>query len=39
MVGQSVASGDEVESGTAIGVKIAKAVQTVQIPTDIVGKA
>ncbi|MFG2554702.1 PASTA domain-containing protein [Streptomyces sp. NPDC048581] len=38
VVGQSVASGDEVEPGTAIDVKVAKAVQTVQIPTDIVGK-
>lgn len=38
VLGQSVASGDEVEPGTAIDVKVAKAVQTVQIPTDIVGR-
>lgn len=38
VVEQSAASGEEVKPGTAIDVKVAKAVQTVQIPADIVGK-
>ncbi|MFJ6079934.1 PASTA domain-containing protein [Streptomyces sp. NPDC092369] len=38
VVGQSVASGAEVEPGTSVDVKVAKAVQTVQIPADITGK-
>ncbi|NUP16098.1 MAG: serine/threonine protein kinase [Streptomyces sp.] len=38
VVGQSTASGADVEPGTAIDIEIAKAVQTVQIPTDIAGK-
>jgi serine/threonine-protein kinase len=38
VIGQSVAEGEEVETGTAIDVQVAKAVQTVRIPTDIVGK-
>lgn len=38
VIGQSVTSGEEVEPGTAIDVQVAKAVETVQIPTDIVGE-
>ncbi|MBE8470001.1 Stk1 family PASTA domain-containing Ser/Thr kinase [Streptomyces justiciae] len=38
VVEQSASAGDEVEPGTSVDVQIAKSVQTVQIPTDIVGK-
>jgi len=38
VVEQSAVSGEEVAPGTAIDVKVAKSVQTVVIPTDIVGK-
>ncbi|MGW1209295.1 PASTA domain-containing protein [Streptomyces sp. NPDC002499] len=38
VVGQSVASGEEVEPDTSVDVKIAKSVQTVEIPADITGK-
>lgn len=38
VIGQSVTSGEEVEPGTAIDVQPAKAVETVRIPTDIVGE-
>jgi beta-lactam-binding protein with PASTA domain len=38
VVEQSAAAGDEVEPGTSVDVQIAKSVQTVQIPTDIIGK-
>ncbi|SNX66317.1 serine/threonine-protein kinase [Streptomyces sp. TLI_55] len=38
VVEQSTASGKEVTPGTTIDVKVAKAVQTVRIPADIVGK-
>ncbi|MEU6201008.1 PASTA domain-containing protein [Streptomyces sp. NPDC047061] len=38
VVGQGIQAGEEVEPGTAIDVKLAKAEQTVQIPTDIVGE-
>ncbi|MEU0949496.1 PASTA domain-containing protein [Streptomyces canus] len=38
VVGQSTAAGDEVEPGSSVDVQIAKSVQTVQIPADIVGK-
>ncbi|WP_030620335.1 Stk1 family PASTA domain-containing Ser/Thr kinase [Streptomyces fulvoviolaceus] len=38
VVGQSVASGEEADTGSAIDVQVAKSVPTVQIPTDIVGK-
>ncbi|MGF0173867.1 PASTA domain-containing protein [Streptomyces sp. Marseille-Q5077] len=37
-VGQRVASGGEVEPGTTVDIKIAKAAATVWIPTGIVGK-
>ena len=38
VVEQSAAAGDEVEPGTSVDVQIATSVQTVQIPTDIIGK-
>ncbi|MFF7047951.1 PASTA domain-containing protein [Streptomyces griseorubiginosus] len=38
VVEQSTTAGDEVEPGSSVDVRIAKSVQTVQIPTDIVGK-
>ncbi|MFD5406227.1 PASTA domain-containing protein [Streptomyces griseorubiginosus] len=38
VVEQSAAAGDEVEPGSSVDVRIAKSVQTVRIPTDIVGK-
>ncbi|MFD5080630.1 Stk1 family PASTA domain-containing Ser/Thr kinase [Streptomyces sp. NPDC058371] len=38
VVGQSVADGQEVEPGTTVDVKVAGAVETVQVPADIVGK-
>ncbi|MEV6941554.1 PASTA domain-containing protein [Streptomyces sp. NPDC051172] len=38
VVEQSAAAGHEVEPGSSVDVQIAKSVQTVQIPTDIVGK-
>ncbi|WP_328874661.1 PASTA domain-containing protein [Streptomyces sp. NBC_00287] len=38
VVGQSVTSGEKVEPGTAVDIEVAKAVETVQIPTDIVGR-
>ncbi|MEU5319935.1 PASTA domain-containing protein [Streptomyces sp. NPDC021056] len=38
VVEQSAAAGDEVEPGSSVDVQIAKSVQTVQIPTDILGK-
>ncbi|MGW3448797.1 PASTA domain-containing protein [Streptomyces sp. NPDC001076] len=38
VVEQSAAAGDEVEPGSSVDVQIAKSVQTVQIPADIVGK-
>ncbi|MEU9406804.1 PASTA domain-containing protein [Streptomyces sp. NPDC048281] len=38
VIGQSSAAGQEVDPGTAIDIKVAKAVQTVRIPSDIVGK-
>ncbi|MCX5556512.1 Stk1 family PASTA domain-containing Ser/Thr kinase [Streptomyces sp. NBC_00038] len=38
VVGQSVPSGEEVEPGSTVDVQVAKAVETVQIPTDIVGR-
>ncbi|MFF1655443.1 Stk1 family PASTA domain-containing Ser/Thr kinase [Streptomyces sp. NPDC058255] len=38
VVGQSVAQGEEVASGSAVDVQVAKAEQTVRIPTDIVGR-
>ncbi|MER5521652.1 PASTA domain-containing protein [Streptomyces sp. NPDC002763] len=39
VVEQSAAAGAEVEPGSSVDVQIAKSVQTVQIPTDIIGKA
>ncbi|GAQ57611.1 Stk1 family PASTA domain-containing Ser/Thr kinase [Streptomyces acidiscabies] len=38
VVEQGIASGEEVKPGTAVAIKIAKAVRTVRIPSDIVGK-
>ncbi|WP_093906928.1 Stk1 family PASTA domain-containing Ser/Thr kinase [Streptomyces sp. cf386] len=38
VVGQSVAHGEEVEPGSAVDVQVAKSVETVQIPTGIVGR-
>ncbi|SEC81925.1 serine/threonine protein kinase [Streptomyces sp. 3213] len=38
VVEQSITAGDEVEPGSSVDVQIAKSVQTVQIPTDIIGK-
>ncbi|MCL8009942.1 Stk1 family PASTA domain-containing Ser/Thr kinase [Streptomyces sp. AS02] len=38
VVGQSAASGDEVKPGSSVDVQIAKSVQTVQIPADIIGE-
>ncbi|MFD3841900.1 PASTA domain-containing protein [Streptomyces sp. NPDC058642] len=38
VVEQSAAAGDEVEPGSSVDVQIAKSVQTVQIPADIIGK-
>ncbi|MFF1447667.1 Stk1 family PASTA domain-containing Ser/Thr kinase [Streptomyces sp. NPDC058274] len=38
VVGQSVADGQEVEPGTTVDVKVAGAVETVQVPADLVGK-
>ncbi|MDH6502534.1 PASTA domain-containing protein [Streptomyces sp. SAI-149] len=38
VVEQSAAAGDEVEPGSSVDVQIAKSVQTVQIPTDIIGR-
>ncbi|MFJ2829457.1 Stk1 family PASTA domain-containing Ser/Thr kinase [Streptomyces sp. NPDC087263] len=37
VVGQSVPSGEEVDPGSTIDIQVAKTVETVQIPTDIVG--
>ncbi|KUN29636.1 serine/threonine protein kinase [Streptomyces antibioticus] len=38
VVEQSAVAGDEVEPGSSVDVQIAKSVQTVQIPADIIGK-
>ncbi|MEU6353019.1 PASTA domain-containing protein [Streptomyces sp. NPDC047072] len=38
VVGQSSTAGQEVDPGSSVDVRIARSVQTVQIPTDIVGK-
>ncbi|MET9793396.1 Stk1 family PASTA domain-containing Ser/Thr kinase [Streptomyces canus] len=38
VVEQSAAAGDEVKPGSSVDVQIAKSVQTVQIPADIIGK-
>ncbi|MEU9456853.1 PASTA domain-containing protein [Streptomyces sp. NPDC048277] len=38
VIGQSSSAGQEVDPGTAIDIKVAKAVQSVRIPSDIVGK-
>lgn len=38
VVEQSTAAGDEIEPGSSVDVRIAKSVQTVQIPADIIGK-
>ncbi|MEU6142762.1 PASTA domain-containing protein [Streptomyces sp. NPDC047081] len=38
VVQQSATAGEEVKPGTSVDVQLAKSVQTVQIPTDIVGK-
>ncbi|MGW3115856.1 PASTA domain-containing protein [Streptomyces sp. NPDC001107] len=38
VVEQSATAGEEVEPGSSVDVQLAKSVQTVQIPTDIVGK-
>jgi serine/threonine-protein kinase len=38
VVGQSVPSGEEVDPGSTIDIQVAKSVETVQIPTDIVGR-
>ncbi|MFF7980597.1 PASTA domain-containing protein [Streptomyces sp. NPDC007901] len=38
VVEQSAAAGDEVKPGSSVDVRIAKSVQTVQIPADILGK-
>ncbi|MGI5459602.1 PASTA domain-containing protein [Streptomyces sp. CA-249302] len=38
VIEQSATAGQEVEPGTSVDVQVAKSVQTVQIPTDIVGK-
>ncbi|MDN3027459.1 PASTA domain-containing protein [Streptomyces sp. S.PB5] len=38
VVEQSITAGDAVEPGSSVDVQIAKSVQTVQIPTDIIGK-
>ncbi|WP_200302483.1 Stk1 family PASTA domain-containing Ser/Thr kinase [Streptomyces adelaidensis] len=38
VVGQSVAESEEIEPGSSVDVRIAQAVQTVQIPVDVVGR-
>ncbi|MEU6260961.1 PASTA domain-containing protein [Streptomyces sp. NPDC047043] len=38
VIQQSATAGEEVKPGTSVDVQLAKSVQTVQIPTDIVGK-
>ncbi|MGW0708212.1 PASTA domain-containing protein [Streptomyces sp. NPDC002643] len=38
VVGQGTAAGTEIAPGTAVDVQVAKAVETVRIPTDVVGR-